>query len=138
VNVSFADGGALGVLSGVSFQPTVSGGTSYTVSYGASVTGGNFTSVNDTATPGGVASYSYTGTGFNCAAQSVSCVQGIAATTTLSNSAHLTGAVAPNQTIPLDFNPTASSQTPEPTSLLLFGSGFLAVGLVARARRNRS
>lgn len=28
--------------------------------------------------------------------------------------------------------------TPEPTSLLLFGSGFLALGLVARARKSRS
>lgn len=30
------------------------------------------------------------------------------------------------------------SATPEPTSMLLFGSGFLALGLVARARKSRS
>ena len=42
-----------------------------------------------------------------------------------------------NQSITLDVNfIAAGTQTaPEPTSLILFGSGFLAVGLVARARR---
>lgn len=41
-------------------------------------------------------------------------------------------------TIQAQITDTPTGGVPEPTSMILFGSGFLAVGLVARARRKRS
>jgi hypothetical protein len=53
------------------------------------------------------------------------------------------GTFPANGTITITLNTVETStgtggSTPEPTSLILFGSGFLALGLVARARKNRS
>lgn len=135
VTVTFSDGGALGTISGVSFQPTGTQTAAYSVSYVATANGGTFTGVLDSATPGSTATYSYSGTGFNCPAQIDLCNKTIAGTTTLTNSGAFTAAVPPNQTITLDFVTTPTKATPEPTSLLLIGSGLFVIGLM---RKNRA
>jgi PEP-CTERM motif len=137
VTVSFFDFGSIGE-GGVTFQPTAAGGTPYSVSYTASVTGGTFSAINDSATPGGVSTYTYSGSPFTCSSSILCNAPVTAGATSLTNSASYTGAVVPNETISLNFTDTAITGTPEPASLVLFGTGFLAIGLAARARRKRT
>ena len=56
----------------------------------------------------------------------------------ITNQGVFAGNSGTNQSITLDINFAPPSGVPEPTSLLLFGSGFLALGLVARIRTRRS
>jgi hypothetical protein len=136
------------VLTGFSFTPSGGATTSgYTVSYTAtclnSAVCGTFNSFNDTANPGGSAQYSFTAGSGGCAnVTNVGCFGSLSPVSSgsITNSATfapVVGVNGVNQNITLDIGYTGvtGGTTPEPTSMLLLGSGLLALGMAARGRR---
>lgn len=109
--------------------------TAYTVSYTATCNAGCLiTGGHDSATenPAGSGTYNWSvggnlgsGGNFNVSFAGVG---------SLTTSGTFSGG-ATNQSITMNLDISPNSGVPEPTSLILFGSGFLAVGLAARARK---
>jgi hypothetical protein len=137
VNVSFYDGSNAG---GVSFQfsPAIVAPAPFTVGYTATVSTGDFTSINDSATPGGRAAYDYLGSGFACAPNAILCNASTLPSSLLVNTATYTGATSPVETISLNFTldpPDKITASPEPAALSLFGLGFAALGFVKFKRK---
>lgn len=130
VTVVFNGGSAVGIT--FSNNGTT---TAYTVSYDATcnasclITGGH-----DSATenPAGSGSYSWNVGGNLSNSNNYNVL--FPGVTSLTTSGTFNGG-ATNQSITMNLDFQDTSGIPEPTSLILFGSGFLAVGLAAHMRR---
>ena len=124
---------------GMTFNPSSGYGSSipYMVSYVATcsavcqIVGGSDSATQNPADGGtynysiGVISSGSTGANFTTSFSGVE---------SITNSGNFLGGGI-NQTITLDTNFAPGSATPEPATLVLFGSGFLVLGWVARRRR---
>jgi hypothetical protein len=135
-------GTAAGIPGSAGFIFAPSGGTStpYTISYTATCNAScliNGASDSTGENPSGGSLYSFVAGGNSSGTVSGNFNTSFAGVSSAGNSgSYLSGGA--NQGITLDVNFVAAgtpATTPEPTSLILFGSGFLAVGLAARARR---
>ena len=134
VSVSLNSGTNPGSV-GFTFSPQGGSLVSYTFSYTATcsaaclITGGS-----DSASelPAGGSIYNFTMGAANSGNISGNFNTTFAGVTGVSNSGtYVSGGVNQSMTLDINYAP-APSGTPEPTSLLLFGSGFLAVGVAAR------
>jgi hypothetical protein len=137
VSVSLNAGSNPGSV-GFIFSPQLGTNTPYTFSYVATCSAaclivGATGSTNEN--PAGGSLYSFTlgpnssGTipgNFNTSFAGVSSIT--------SSGSYLSGGANQGMTLDVNYAP-APTGTPEPTSLLLFGSGFLALGVAARSRR---
>lgn len=142
IDVGVLDPGKTGQLSGltISFNPAILTGP-VSVGYTATITAGTFLSVDDSNTPAQFPLITYAGSGFFCGPNVSSCTKDLPAASTLLNTASLTGKNGPLQEFALDFvadSPVGLRETPEPATLALIGSGFLAMGLAYRKRKGRS
>ena len=138
-SVSFSTGGTTGAA-GFTFSPQGGAITTYTISYLATcnasclITGGADSSSEN---PAGGSTYNYTLGGVNSGNITGNFNPSFAGVLSATNSGtFVSGGTNQSMTLDVSFGPAAGGGTaPEPTSLILFGSGFLAVGLAARARR---
>jgi hypothetical protein len=119
------------------FNPTGEGTeAAYTLSYTASCASCGVTGANDTVSGSGNYSYSLTGaTASGTHNSSYTYSPTVTSETPATNTGNYLGSGF-NTLMTLDVTIAATTaSTPEPTSLILFGSGFLAIGLAARKRR---
>ena len=139
VSVNFSTGTNPGSV-GFTFSPQGAASTNYTLSYLATCNAACLiTGAANSATeiPAGGAIYNYTVGGNSSGNISGNYNTSFAGVQSVTNSGtYVSGGL--NQSLTLDVNFVPANGTPEPTSLLLFGSGFLAVGITARFRRKRS
>ena len=138
--VALGGGSTVPGSAGFIFAPSNGTSTPYSISYLATCNAScliNGASDSTGENPSGGSLYSFTAGGNSSGSISGNFNTTFAGTLSASNQGnYLSGGT--NQGITLDVNfvaPQQTSGTPEPTSMILFGSGFLAVGLAARARR---
>ena len=139
VTISYSSGSNPGSV-GFTFGPQGASNKPYTISYTATCNAACLiTGASNSATeiPAGASTYSYTVGGTSSGNISGNYNTSFAGVQSVTNSgSYLSGGI--NQSLTLDINFSPTSGTPEPTSMILFGSGFLAVGTIARFRRKRN
>ena len=147
VELASSGDGAQGSFAGLAFHTTGAWSTPFAINYtvncaGCAFVGAHFNANIQPVFGAGGMTLNYTDSTGTYSASASNQDQFHAvdyATSDISNVLNAGGDNDRLQSLENDFylSSTAAS-TPEPTSLLLFGSGFLVVGLAARTRRKRS